>query len=109
VTAAVLAVALVRRQTTAEARRGALFLLAFFGPFFAVWWLLFSYDPRFLLAVFPFIAVMGARFTLSVMAWVRPWLSGLASPVRGPAARLLRTAVLMGLALPAASKRRCRS
>ncbi len=36
-------------------------LLIGYVPFFGVWWLLFSYEDRFLLALTPLIAVMGAR------------------------------------------------
>jgi 4-amino-4-deoxy-L-arabinose transferase-like glycosyltransferase len=42
-------------------QRAALYLAVFVVPFFAVWWLLFSYEPRFLLVVLPFFAVMGAH------------------------------------------------
>jgi hypothetical protein len=36
------------------------FLLIFYVPFFVIWWVLSSYDGRFLLVLTPFIAVMGA-------------------------------------------------
>lgn len=38
------------------------FLSVFIMPFFFVWWLLFSYDIRFLLVILPCIAIAGAWF-----------------------------------------------
>jgi hypothetical protein len=75
--------------------RAARFLLVFHLPFFVIWWLLFSYDGRFLLVLTPFIAVMGAHLVQAVVR--RVWL---------PNARIVRWAaiLLVGLAaLPAAS------
>jgi hypothetical protein len=48
-------------------KRESLYLTAFYLPFFVIWWVLFSYDSRFLLAVLPFVAVMGAHL-ISVAA-----------------------------------------
>lgn len=46
--------------------RSHLFLLLWTLPFFVVWWLLVSYDPRFLLLFLPLLAVLAGN-----------WLSGL--------------------------------
>lgn len=54
-------VGMVYCLTRAPFKRESLYLAIFYTPFFAVWWLLFSYDPRFLLVVLPFVAVMGAN------------------------------------------------
>jgi hypothetical protein len=49
----------------------ARFLLVFYLPFFVIWWLLFSYDGRFLLVLTPFMAVMGARLVQAVAHRIR--------------------------------------
>ncbi|MBX3063842.1 MAG: glycosyltransferase family 39 protein [Anaerolineae bacterium] len=48
---------LLRRKL---ADRAVIHLLIFYVPFFAAWWLLASYDPRFLLLLTPLIAVLAA-------------------------------------------------
>ncbi len=73
----------------------ARFLLVFYLPFFVIWWVLFSYDGRFLLVLTPFIAVMGAHLVQAIV-----------QRVRLPRSRIVRWAaiLLVGLAaLPAAS------
>lgn len=69
----------------------AVLLLVFFLPFFVIWWALFSYDGRFLLAVTPIVAVMGGRLVTRVP------LPELRNPARLAAALLLAL-----LTLPAA-------
>lgn len=67
--------------------------LAFFAPFFVVWWALFSYDDRFLFAVLPIAAVMGAY-----------WLDRLLLRLFPQPGRLMRRAgdlIWLGLAVPA--------
>ncbi|GAB4544993.1 MAG: hypothetical protein OHK0023_02600 [Anaerolineae bacterium] len=46
--------------------------IAFFAPFFVVWWALFSYDDRFLFAVLPIAAVMGAYWLDRLLARLFP-------------------------------------
>jgi 4-amino-4-deoxy-L-arabinose transferase-like glycosyltransferase len=41
---------------------GDIFLLLWIIPFFFVWWLLVSYDPRFLLLFLPLVAVLGGKW-----------------------------------------------
>jgi hypothetical protein len=53
----------------ASTRLQALFLLLMYGPFFVIWWALFSYDDRFLLAVMPFVAVLAAVAILAIGQW----------------------------------------
>ncbi len=76
----------------------ASFLLIFYVPFFVIWWVLFSYDSRFLLVLTPYIAVMSGHFVISVAA-------RLAAPQLIPQPRT--TALLIGamllVALPALS------
>jgi 4-amino-4-deoxy-L-arabinose transferase-like glycosyltransferase len=48
----------------------AAFLLIFFLPFFTIWWLLFSYDGRFLLILTPFAAVMTASMLQSLIPFI---------------------------------------
>jgi Dolichyl-phosphate-mannose-protein mannosyltransferase len=72
-----------------------IFLLIFYLPFFAIWWLFFSYDVRFLLALTPFVAVMGARAV---------WEAARRIPARWTQyARIGGVALAVVLALPAAS------
>jgi 4-amino-4-deoxy-L-arabinose transferase-like glycosyltransferase len=47
-------------------RPGHMLLLMWTLPFFAVWWLLVSYDPRFLLLFYPLLAVMGGGLVAAV-------------------------------------------
>ncbi len=77
----------------------AALLLGFGVPFWLAWWLLFSYDLRFLLLIWGVFAVMGADLLLTAAEWIarRGW------PVH--TSRLLRGALVLAvilLALPAA-------
>ncbi|MCB9453519.1 MAG: glycosyltransferase family 39 protein [Anaerolineaceae bacterium] len=49
-------------------RPGEVLLLSWTLPFFAVWWLLVSYDPRFLLLFYPLLTVMGGGLVVAVGA-----------------------------------------
>jgi len=52
-------------------RDGASVLLSvFYFPFFAVWWLLVSYDIRFLMVLTSIVAVMAARSALVCVDWL---------------------------------------
>jgi len=77
----------------------AALLLGFGVPFWLVWWLLFSYDLRFLLLIWGVFAVMGADLLLAAAGWLarRGWLArdGWLMRVALPLAAIL-------LALPAA-------
>ncbi len=50
--------------------QGHVLLLALSLPFFGVWWLLLSYDPRFLLLFLPLLVVMGSGITLRIWAHI---------------------------------------
>lgn len=58
-------------------RPGQVMLLTWTLPFFAVWWLLVSYDPRFILLFYPLLTVMGGGLVATVGEWlpltVRRW------------------------------------
>ncbi|MCB9456524.1 MAG: glycosyltransferase family 39 protein [Anaerolineaceae bacterium] len=45
---------------------GQVMLLTWTLPFFAVWWLLVSYDPRFILLFYPLLAVMGGGLVAAI-------------------------------------------
>ncbi|HLY27799.1 MAG TPA: hypothetical protein VKQ72_15745, partial [Aggregatilineales bacterium] len=47
-------------------------LVIFYVPFFVIWWALFSYDGRFLLAVIAPISVMAAEVVLEVFRRIAP-------------------------------------
>ena len=69
-------------------------LVGFSLPFWGVWWWFFSYDPRFLLMIWPLLAVMSGWLVVTIWRWL---------PERGQ--RLVLRAlpfVLIVLALPAA-------
>jgi len=56
------------------ARRTALFLLFWTTPFFMLWLLFASYDPRFLLLYIPLLAVMAGWFCeMFWMTWLQSW------------------------------------
>ncbi|MBZ0282100.1 MAG: glycosyltransferase family 39 protein [Anaerolineae bacterium] len=50
--------------------QGHVLLLALSLPFFGVWWLLVSYDPRFLLLFLPLLVVLGSGITLRIWAHI---------------------------------------
>ncbi|MBZ0288564.1 MAG: glycosyltransferase family 39 protein [Anaerolineae bacterium] len=49
-----------------------LFLLIWTIPFFGVWWLLVSYDPRFVLLFLPLLCVLGGRWLAGRWAKISP-------------------------------------
>jgi 4-amino-4-deoxy-L-arabinose transferase-like glycosyltransferase len=51
-------------------RDSASLLLMLTAPFFAVWWWLVSYDPRFLLLFLPLLCVMGAIAAERIWLWL---------------------------------------
>jgi hypothetical protein len=94
-------------------------LVIFYAPFFVIWWMLFSYDGRFLLTVTPFIAVMGARVVdtvINFIARLQPSPPALLPQERGARERVIEgkrravslqsiagILVIVVLAIPAAS------
>jgi 4-amino-4-deoxy-L-arabinose transferase-like glycosyltransferase len=56
-------ITVIRRRLNAPAE---LLLLLWTTPFFLVWWLFVSYDPRFLLLFLPVLAALGAIFLMHV-------------------------------------------
>ncbi|NPV67400.1 MAG: hypothetical protein HPY64_09680 [Anaerolineae bacterium] len=69
------AIRLWRARPALEPR--AVLLLGFGVPFWLVWWLLFSYDLRFLLLIWGVFAVMGADLLLAAAGWLthQRWLA----------------------------------
>lgn len=51
---------------------GEVLLLVLTVPFFAIWWLLASYDRRFILYFLPLLIVLAARWALQVWAFIPP-------------------------------------
>jgi 4-amino-4-deoxy-L-arabinose transferase-like glycosyltransferase len=69
-------IAFIRRRGESET-----FLLVWTIPFFAMWWLFASYDPRFLLLFLPLLAVMGGIWLARSVPV--EWRSRLAIPAAG--------------------------
>jgi hypothetical protein len=59
-------VGLIRRRLQAEIVMLAILTL----PFFGVWWLLVSYDPRFVLLFLPLLCVWGGCWLVRVWEWL---------------------------------------
>lgn len=70
----------------------AALLLIFGAPLFAAWWVLFSYEIRFLLLILPFAAALGGDMLNTLLQ---------RAPVSRPAT-VIAIAALVALALPAA-------
>jgi 4-amino-4-deoxy-L-arabinose transferase-like glycosyltransferase len=83
----------------AERQDRALLLLIMVLPFGAAWWWVASYDSRFLLAVLPLIAVMGAHLLARI--WRGLWRE---KPALNPALQIALALLLVALAIPAARK-----
>jgi hypothetical protein len=74
-------------------------LVILYAPFFAAWWTFVSYDGRFLLALTPLVAVMGA----SALRMAGAWQEGILGERWRAAIRAGIAVVIVALALPAAS------
>ncbi|MCC7209987.1 MAG: glycosyltransferase family 39 protein [Anaerolineae bacterium] len=76
----------------------AALLVILYGPFFAAWWTLVSYDERFLLALTPLVAVMAARTVLDAAGWLAVRIR-----LRPALAHALAALIILVTALPAAA------
>jgi hypothetical protein len=74
-------------------------LVIMYAPFFAAWWAFVSYDGRFLLALTPLVAVMGA----SALRMAGAWVAGIPGGRWRAAIRAGIVVAIAALALPAAS------
>jgi hypothetical protein len=77
-------------------------LPVFYVPFFVVWWLLFSYDGRFLLTLTPLVAAMTGDLVGSALEFLPRRLENL-TPERVRLFRVGASMVILILAIPAAS------